>query len=90
MPPDGPPRRPVLFGLYTVVTLRYQGLPESRRSGAVRWPGKVGITFSDALTAVRLWPWREWVFPQAGGAAGIEEPPSPIRDVLLYTLAPAA
>jgi hypothetical protein len=81
---------PCLFGLYTVVALLYQALPESKRSGGVRWPGKVGVTFSDALTSVRRWLWREWVFPQAGGAAAIEELPRPLQDVLFSALAPAA
>jgi hypothetical protein len=81
---------PCLFGLYTVVALLYQALPESKRVGGVEWPGKTGVTFSDALTAVRRWLWREWVFPQAGGAAAIEELPQPLQDVLFYALAPAA
>jgi hypothetical protein len=81
---------PCLFGLYTAVALLYQALPESKREGGVEWPGKSGVTFSDALTAVRRWLWREWVFPQAGGAAALEELPQPLQDVLFYALAPAA
>ena len=81
---------PCLFGLYTVVALLYQELPEAKRSGGVRWPGKVGVTFSDALTSVRRWLWREWVFPQAGGAAAVEQLPRPLQDLLFYALAPAA
>ena len=81
---------PCLFGLYTVVALLYQALPESERTGGVEWPGKAGVTFSDALAAVRRWLWREWVFPQAGGAAALEELPQPLQDVLFYALAPAA
>jgi DDE superfamily endonuclease len=81
---------PCLFGLYTVVALLYQALPESERIGGVKWPGKATVTFSDALTAVRRWLWREWVFPQAGGAAALEELPQPLQDVLFYALAPAA
>src|SRR5579885_102333 len=57
---------PCLFGLYTAVALVYQSLPESERTGGVEWPGKEGVTFSDALMAVRRWLWREWVFPQVG------------------------
>ena len=48
------------------------------------------MTFSDALTAVRRWLWREWVCPQAEGAAAIEELPPLLQDVLFYALAPAA
>ena len=40
---------PCLFGLYTVVALLYHALPEAKRSGRVAWPGKAGVTFSDAL-----------------------------------------
>jgi hypothetical protein len=71
-----------LFGLYKVVALLYQALPKSVRFG--------GVTFSDAMAAVRRWLWREWVFPQAGGAAAIEELPQPLQDILFYALAPAA
>lgn len=80
---------PCLFGLYTVVALLYQALPQSQRSGAVCWPGKQGVTFSDALSAVRRWLWSAAVFPQAGGAAGIEKLPEPLREILLSALAPA-
>lgn len=81
---------PCLFGLYTVVALLYQELPESKRLGRVDWPGKVGVTFSDALTCVRRWLWREWVFPQAGGAGPVEQLPESLHKVLIYALAPAA
>lgn len=78
-----------LLGLCTVVALLYQALPDSKRSGEVRWPGKIGVTFSGALTSVRRWLWREWVFPQAGGAVAVEELPRSLQDVLFYALAPA-
>ena len=81
---------PCLFGLYTAVALLYQALPESKRSGRVEWPGKSGVTFSDALMAVRRWLWREWVFPQVGAAPVVEKLPGPVQDLLLYGLAPAA
>jgi hypothetical protein len=81
---------PCLFGLYTVVALLYQSLPESKRSGRVEWPGKSAVTFSDALMAVRRWLWREWVFPQIGLASAVEKLPEPVQDLLLYGLAPAA
>ena len=72
------------------MALLSQALPESKRVGGVDWPGKSGVTFSDALMAVRRWLWREWVSPQAGGAAAIEELPQPLQDVLFDALAPAA
>jgi hypothetical protein len=37
------------------VALLYRALPESKRVGGVDWPGKVGVSFSDALTSVRRW-----------------------------------
>src|SRR4051812_36142346 len=81
---------PCLFGLYTAVALLYRALPESKRSGRVEWPGKTGVTFSDALMAVRRWLWREWVFPQAGVDSVVQKLPEPVQDLLLYGLAPAA
>jgi DDE superfamily endonuclease/Archaeal putative transposase ISC1217 len=81
---------PCLFGLYTVVALLYQALPESQRLGSVCWPGKQAITFSDALSAVRRWLWSAMVFPQAGDAAAIEKLPEPLREIILLALAPAS
>jgi hypothetical protein len=81
---------PCLFGLYTVVALLYQALPEAKRDGRVEWPGKSGVTFSDALMAVRRWLWREWVFPQAGLGPVVQKLPEPVQDLLLHGLAPAA
>lgn len=81
---------PCLFGLYSIVALLYHALPEAKRSGGVRWPGKSGATYSDALASVRLWIWAEGIFPQAGGRFGLEKLPDPLRDVLRSALAPAA
>jgi hypothetical protein len=81
---------PCLFGLYSVVALLYETLPVSKRSGSVAWPGKAGVTFSDALTAVRRWLWSEWVFPQAGAGGAVEKLPESLREVLFTALAPAA
>ncbi len=81
---------PCLFGLYSVVALLRQGLPESKRTGRVEWPGKQGVTFSDAITSARRWLSQEWVFPQAGGGTAIEQLPEPLHKILFYALAPAA
>jgi hypothetical protein len=81
---------PCLFGLYSVVALLYHALPEAKRAGGVRWPGKAGVTYSDALASVRLWIWAEWVFPRAGSRFGLEKLPDPLREVLRSALAPAA
>jgi len=81
---------PCLLGLYTVVALLFAAMPESKRTGSVSWPGKAGVTFSDALCAVRRWLWAEAVLPQAGNATALKKLPEPIRELLLTTLAPAA
>lgn len=81
---------PCLFGLYTVVAVLFHALPSARRVGAVAWPGKVTVTFSDAMCAVRRWLWDEAVLPQAGNGTALKELPEPVRELLLTTLAPAA
>ncbi|HBI43539.1 MAG TPA: hypothetical protein DDY78_11895 [Planctomycetales bacterium] len=81
---------PCLLGLYSVVALLYDGLPEHKRAGTVAWPGKTGVTFSDALTAVRRWLWAEAVLPHAGAAKALEKLPEPVRELLFSTLATAA
>lgn len=66
---------PCLFELYTAVALLHQTMPESKRSDRVDWPGKVGVTFSDGLTCVLRWLWREWVFHgRAGPGLWINSP----------------
>jgi hypothetical protein len=84
-----PRAAPCLLGLYTVVAVRFAALPESKRVGGVSWPGKAGVTFSDALCAVRRWLWAEAVVPHAGAGTALQELPEPIRELLLGTLAPA-
>jgi DDE superfamily endonuclease len=81
---------PCLFGLYSVVAVLYHLLPEAKRGGSVGWPGKAGVTFSDALTSVRRWLWSEAVFPGAGAGAAVEKLPPAVRELLLTALAPAA
>jgi hypothetical protein len=81
---------PCLLGLYSVVAILFHALPEAKRTGAVVWPGKTTVTFSDALCAVRRWLWAEAVLPQAGDHMALQKLPEPIRELLLTTLAPAA
>ena len=80
---------PCLFGLYSVVALLFQDSPAKKRSGGVAWRGKDTVTFSDALCAVRRWLWDEAVLPQAGDGMALKELPTPVRELLLTTLAPA-
>ncbi len=82
---------PCLFGLYSVVTLLYAGLPsETGRSGAVIYRGKTEMAFSDAITAVRRQMWLEGVFESHGQSEVFQNLPRPFQAVLLAALAPAA
>jgi hypothetical protein len=81
---------PCLLGLYTVVALLFHALPDTKRQGAIVWPGKSGTTFSDALCAIRRWFWDETLLPQAQDGMNVDKIPLPIRELLLTTLAPAA
>jgi DDE superfamily endonuclease/Archaeal putative transposase ISC1217 len=81
---------PCLIGLYAVVAGLFALLPEEKRVGGVSWRGKEGVTFSDALCAVRRWLWTESIFPQAGAETELEKLPGPVRQLLLTALAPAA
>jgi hypothetical protein len=81
---------PCLFGLYSVVAVLDHALPESKRTGAIQWPGKATVTFADALSSVRRWLWGACVFPQAGCDEGLAKVPGPLREILLAALAPAA
>lgn len=82
---------PCLFGLYTVVAALYSQLPRRYvRVRAVEWAGKIDVTFSDAITAVRRWLWREWVFAIPGYRPAFEKLARPFRSLLLHALAPAA
>jgi DDE superfamily endonuclease len=82
---------PCLFGLYSVVALWYEQLPAPMQDAAgVAWEGKASMTFSDAITAVRRWLWTNWVFTTAGHDDAFAKLPEPLRQTLLYALAPAA
>jgi hypothetical protein len=80
---------PCLFGLYTAVAILFHALPGAKRVGAVSWPGKATVAFSDALCAVRRWLWAEAVLPQAGDGTALDKLPERVRELLLTTLAPA-
>src|SRR5207244_12400787 len=79
---------PSLFGLYTVVACLYSQLPRQyARVRAVEWAGKTAVTFSDAMTAVRHWLWREWVFAIPGYKPVFAKLSPPSRVLLLAALA---
>ena len=82
---------PSLFGLYGLVALWYDHLAAcGAAEGAVQWAGKQTTTFSDAITAVRRWLWKEWVFANADQDHAFDKLPEPLQEALLYALAPAA
>ncbi len=82
---------PSLFGLYGLVALWYDHLAaQGVAEGAVRWANKQTATFSDAITAVRRWLCKEWVFANADPDHTVAKLPGPLQEVLLYALAPAA
>jgi hypothetical protein len=81
---------PCLFGLYSVVAVLFHSLPKAGRSGGVAWPGKAGVTFSDALAAVRRWVWAEGVFPRAGADVAVQQLPPEVRELLLAALTPTS
>jgi hypothetical protein len=56
----------------------------------VQWRGKKGVTFSDAVSAVRRFLWQNWVFAHAGHDSAFAKLPDSLQQVLLYALAPAA
>jgi DDE superfamily endonuclease len=82
---------PCLFGLYTVVACLYSQLPR-RYAGvrAVDGAGQQDVTFSDAITAVRRWLWRAWVFAIPGYKPAFAKLARSFRSLLLHALAPAA
>ena len=81
---------PCLFALYALVVWLYVELPTRyRRACAVDWLGKVDVTFSDAITAVRRYLWVEGVFSLTGHREAFEKLGGPLRRILLQGLAPA-
>lgn len=82
---------PCLFGLYTVVALRYAALPaEATTEVTVSYRGKAAVTFSDAISVVRRQLWLEGVFESHGQTEVFRNLPRPLQAVLWAALAPAA
>jgi hypothetical protein len=79
-----------LLGLYSVAALLFRAPPRAKRTGAVAWPGKATVTFSDALCAVRRWLRAEAGLPQTGNGTALKKLSEPIRERPLTALAPAA
>jgi hypothetical protein len=82
---------PLLFGLYAVVVCLYSLMAdEDKQKRCIHWEGKKHLTFSDAITLVRRWLWRRWVFRVAGHDETFEKLPAEFQELLLGGLAPAA
>lgn len=81
---------PFLFGLYSVVAILFAHLPSDLRRPYVQWKGKEILAFSDAITGVRRWLWRDWVFEDPVLSEAYAEIDPRLRRVLLGALAPAA
>src|SRR5262249_41040240 len=82
---------PSLLALYALVAWLYAELPARyRRVRGVDWGGKVDVTFSDAITAVRRYLWVEGVFSISGHREAFEELGRPLQRIRLQGLAPAA
>jgi hypothetical protein len=76
--------------LYSVVAVLFERLPAAKRQSGVHWPGKQGITFTDALTAVRHWVWTEGVLAEPKADMAMNQLPRTVKTLLLQALATAA
>ena len=82
---------PSLLALYALVVWLHVELPARyRRARAVVWSGKVDVTFSDAITAVRRYLWVEGVFSISGHREAFEKLGGPLRQIVLQGLAPTS
>ena len=82
---------PCLFGLYTVIAVIYAELPPKwQRERVLVCSQKTGVTFSDAITAVRRWLWAEWIFAIPSHREAFTKIPPRLRAALLTSLAPPA
>jgi hypothetical protein len=81
---------PCLFGLYTLIAVIYAELPRKWQAERVIVGGKkTGVTFSDAITAVRRWLWAEWIFATPNHNEAFKKIPPRLRAALLTSLAPS-
>jgi hypothetical protein len=82
---------PCLCGFYTLVVLLYLQLPASACTyGAVVWPGKSTVTFSDMIICVRRAIWKPWLVQTPQDRQGFAKLTRSLQDTILYALAPAA
>jgi hypothetical protein len=84
---------PGLFGLYTMVVLRYLQLRHHSNTLTIRaifWRGKSTITFSDMITCVRRALWEQWCLHTPAAPQEFSKLSPSLQDMILYALAPAA
>jgi hypothetical protein len=81
---------PSLFAVYSMVVCQYSLMAEEDKKQEVGWAGKKERTFSDAITSVRKWLWKEWVFVAAGENKELKKLSQEAQEMLLAGLAPAA
>jgi hypothetical protein len=82
---------PWLFCVFSLVSLLFASLPAGRNAKlAVNWAGKADVTFSDAITGVRRWLWRSWIFVDADKRGGFAKLSPKLQDLVLKGLAHAA
>lgn len=81
---------PCLLGLYSVIAILFDQLPKAWKKPSITWSGKSEITFSDAITDLRRFLWKEWIFETLHFKQAFQKLPSKIQNTLIYNLAPAA
>jgi hypothetical protein len=82
---------PWLFGVFSLVCLMFASLPAGRRAKlTITWVGKSEVTFADAITGLRKWLWRNWVFVEIDELGEFAKLSRNLRDIVLNGLAHAA
>lgn len=82
---------PFLLWLYSFVVVMYVKLTPGRSPKIfIHWRGKEVVTFSDVLTGLRRWLWRNWGFENPRNKKGFAKLPRKFQETLLAALAPAA
>ena len=84
---------PILFGLFTAVTLLWHRLPEGKKRRLLSQTPcyrKTAATFADALFAVRRELWQHCLLRHHAATRCLGSLPRPLRETLLWHLSAAA
>jgi len=84
---------PILLGLFSVVVLIWQKLPEARQqvlATATPCYRKPSLTFADALAAVRRELWEKTLLGHRRKTTCLSSLPPPLRNIILWHLSAAA